>query len=145
MNSAHHVNDGDCPKCDEIIDLYEDFDEALRLWFKYFQSRHPEAHCSCAGRGKAMQEAYVASAKGLSKAHYGRSAHNYNAALDIFVMLKDNPNIYEPKWFTEVLKPNLESWMTWYGEPDSDFFELPHVELKDWVELVNEGHLQLVE
>lgn len=138
-----HTNNGACEKCDQIFDRYTDFYEPLRAWFEDFQSEHPEAHISCAGRGYEDQE-YFFSIK-TTKARYGQSSHNYNAAIDIFEMSVDFTDIYEISWFKNVLAPAIPDWLKWYGEPGSSFYELPHVEVRNWRELVHEGVLTLVE
>jgi hypothetical protein len=139
-----HENNGKCEKCLEIINRYPNPHAELVSWFKEFQVTHPEAHVSCAGRGRDDQEAlYLRKA---SKARWGESAHNYNAALDLFETGgADVKDIYEPKWFKEVLKPALPYWVKWYGEPGSKFFELPHIEVADWRELRMKGQIGLVE
>jgi hypothetical protein len=115
----------------------------LRSWFESLQANYPSAHISCAGRGeKEQEEAYD---NRRSRAHYGQSAHNYNAALDLFEMSGDKENIYERKWFNSVVAPNLHPTLNWYGSPGSSFFELPHVEVKAWKSLVKNKDLKLVE
>ena len=138
-----HENNGNCAKCDQIFGKYPSFCKPLKLWFKNLQAKHPEAHISCAGRGKAEQE--DAANHGLSKAHYGQSAHNYNAAIDIFELQGDKENIYERRWFNNVVAPNIPDFLDWYGKPGSVFFELPHVEIKDWKSLAQKKVLKLVE
>lgn len=138
-----HANNGNCPKCGEIFNRYPGFHKLLRAWFSAFQSRHPEAHISCAGRGRLDQEAAVINR--TSRAHYGDSAHNYNAAIDLFEVTSGDPNIYRRDWFEQVLKPEIETWLNWYGAEGSQFYELPHVELRDWRELKTTGVLTLVE
>jgi len=139
-----HTNSGRCGRCQEIIDKYPGFDKDLRAWFETFQAGHPEAHVSEAGRGREMQE--ILFNRGASKARYGYSSHNYNCALDLFEMggakIKD---IYETSWFKTVLAPALPPWIRWYGEPGSKFWELPHVEIRDWEDLATKGLIALVE
>ncbi len=138
-----HLNNGECPHCALIIKRYVGFYYPLWEWFKAFQKAHPEAHTSCAGRGHLDQEnAFI---RKVSKAHYGESAHNYNAALDLFELNGDNSNIYDREWFTKVLEPNLEPWMSWYGRPKSKYYELPHVEVAEWRTLVKVGAISLVD
>lgn len=138
-----HLNSGHCDKCHAIIVRYPGFYEPLIEWFLDFQMRHPEAHVSCAGRGRLDQEAFYH--RGVSQAKYGESAHNYNAALDFFEMTGDMRSIYEESWFASVLRPNVPSWLEWYGEKDSEYPELPHVEVRNWRKLVDMGLLTLVE
>lgn len=138
-----HVNNGRCPRCAAIIDRYPKFSLGLRKWFEDFQLEVPEAHVSCAGRGRQDQE--DAFLKKVSKARYGESAHNAGAALDIFEMSGDVSNIYERKFYEEQLRPRLRSWIRWYGAPGAPFPELCHVEVKNWKELLAKGELSLVE
>lgn len=133
-----HTNDGKCVRCQEIFDKYPGFNELLRDWFVGFQAKHPEAHISCAGRGREEQTALYL--RGASKAKYGESAHNFNCAIDIFEQGGHFlSNIYEGMWFIDVLRPNLPAWAEWYGQPWAKFREMPHVEVKNWKFLVADG------
>ena len=139
---THHTNDRQCKRCLELLEAYPGFYQPLREWFTGMQGVHPEMHLSCAGRGRAAQEAAVSS--GASRAHYGDSAHNANAAIDIFVQLHlTNP--YDEEWFAQVLANNIPLWLEWYGVPGSEFFELPHLQLKTWREELAAGNLKLVD
>lgn len=140
---AFHVNSGNCPGCTRIINRYPGFHPGLRDWFFEFQYRHNEAHISCAGRGETDQEALLL--RKASKAAWTESAHNYNAALDIFENQGDKKNIYEVDWFHDVLYPEIPAWLDWYGMPDAPFRELPHIELRGWEELALSGEITLVE
>jgi hypothetical protein len=138
-----HNNDGDCQYCNKIFDRYPNFYVPLRKWFKDFQKLHPEAHISCAGRGRQDQEeAFIRKA---SRAHYGQSSHNVNAAIDIFELQGNPKDIYERSWFDKVLAPALLPELVWYGAPNAPFKELPHVEVRSWKELRMRGILKLVE
>ncbi len=137
-----HLNSGACAHCDLIFRRYPGFNQQLWDWFKAFQAKHPEAHISCAGRGYLDQEAAVV--RRTSRAHYGESFHNYNAAIDLFELRLDLNNIYDRYWYTTVLRPELPSWVTWYGEPNAVYYELPHVEITGWKALVKVGQLKLV-
>jgi len=141
--TPRHENNGNCAKCDEIFDRYPNFVKILRDWFKALQEKHPEAHISCAGRGKEEQE--DAHAKRLSRAHYGESAHNFNAAIDLFELQGDKGNLYERAWFRVVVAPNIPAFLNWYGAPGSKFYELPHVEIRDWKSLASKKVFTLVE
>lgn len=137
-----HTNDGGCEKCEEIFNLYPNFNDELKTWFKAIQIENPEAHISCAGRGKVDQE--VCFQRGASKAHYGQSAHNFNLAIDIF-QLKDGQAAWDQAWFDSVVKPNLYGALSWFGAPNAVFRELPHVEISNWKDLVQNGSVGLVE
>lgn len=139
-----HTNNGRCLRCLEIINTYPNFNAELRDWFTATQGLHlPEMHVSEAGRGRARQEEMKR--KGLSRADWGMSAHNYNAAIDIFEQGGLRTNIYEQEWFEKKLKPLLPAWLSWYGEQGVVFYERPHIEVRDWRELVTHGELHLVE
>ncbi len=140
-----HENNGKCQSCQQIMDAFPGFHSGLRAWFEGLQRSNPEAHVSCAGRGRQAQE--EALKRGASRAAYGSSAHNYNAALDLFELQGDPKNIYEKTWFDTVVKAWVESEATlkWYGEPDAKFFELPHVEVLAWRELAKSNQIKLVE
>lgn len=138
-----HINNGACPRCLIIIQRYPGFHPQVLQWFKDFQFKRPEAHCSCAGRGELEQEhAFIT---GASKAQWRESAHNFNAALDLFELQGEIKNIYEPAWFEKILAPAVPQWLNWYGRKEAPFKELPHVELRDWRVLAAQGFLTLVE
>ena len=136
---AKHVNNGDCEKCDEIFDRYPGFHAALRSWFKTLQKKVTDAHISCAGRGYEEQE--EAFQKGLSRAHYGQSAHNYNGAIDLFRLTLPGGASYDKPWFRDKVgsavfrnnaDPEAKVELNWYGKPGASFYELPHVEVQTW-------------
>ena len=140
-----HINNGNCQKCDEILNRYQGFDAGLRAWFKALQKLHSDAHISDAGRGKKDQEKYKNS--GNSRANYGQSAHNYNAAIDIFRQTLQGLS-YDTNWFKEVVGEAIDAHnnsssfkLEWYGAPNAKFKELPHVQLANWKNL----NLKLVE
>lgn len=138
-----HINNGNCPKCEEIFARYKGFHIGLKDWFKKLQAAHPEAHISCAGRGEQDQEEVFR--RGASKAHWTKSAHNWNAAIDLFEMGgASTTNLYERKWFDAVVAPAITKDFKWYGAPGASFFELPHVEVSDWRALAQAGKLSLV-
>lgn len=137
-----HTNGAVCERCELILDRYPGFYGPLREWFYDLRKAHPEAHTSCAGRGRQDQEALFL--RKATRAKYGESAHNWNAALDIFEYWGDLRNIYEPQWFWQVLRPALTPDLTWLGNPGSSFHELPHVQWRNWYTMKN-GALKLVE
>ena len=124
-----HINDGACQKCISIRDKYPGFNLKLWTWFADLQSKNPEVHVSCCGRGQTDQE--DAFARRASKAHFGQSAHNVNAALDVFCNLQGK-SLYDLGWFNSVIGPNVPDWLDWYGRRDARFHELPHIEIKSW-------------
>ncbi len=139
-----HENSGNCQRCEQIFNRYPNFHAGLRKWFKAFQAKVPTAHISCAGRGRQDQEECVR--RGASKAHWSKSAHNWNAAIDIFEMGgKSVTDLYEREWYETNLATSLPDDLVWYGSPGSIFPELPHVQVRDWPELARQGKLKLVE
>jgi hypothetical protein len=86
-------------------------------------------HCSCAGRGQQEQEELFL--KKATRAHWKESAHNYNVAMDLFE-LRNGQYTLDHQWFLKVVNPTLGDWQDWYGRPNAPFWELPHVEVKDW-------------
>lgn len=137
-----HDSSGACLKCQMIFDTYPGFHADMREWFDSFQATHPEAHISCAGRGKADQENLFL--RKATLAHYGQSAHNYNAAIDLFVMIPGEKTIYPEDWFLKVLLPLVPLWVTW-GHTWVKFPELPHLEVTGWEHMANSGSLHIVE
>jgi hypothetical protein len=138
-----HENNGYCLKCKEIFDLYPGFNKQLRDWFIKFQMKHQEAHISCAGRNSKDQ--YDKFMRGLSRAKWGQSAHNWNSGLDLFVIQKDSTDIYPKAWFKKVLEPELPAWISWLGREGSPYYELAHIEISNWNEMAKQRVLSLVE
>ncbi len=141
MGRIRHENIDHCKKCAELFDRYPGFHRGLREWFEAWRAKYRTAHISCAGRGKAEQE--EAFLKGTSKAHYTKSAHNWNAAIDIFGQV-DGQYIVHRQWYDINLVGNIPSWTKW-GATFKDFKELPHLELADWEDFAQAGVLHLVE
>lgn len=139
-----HINNGHCTKCQEVFDRYPGFHGELRTWFEYLQTRFPDAHISCAGRGKAEQEMWFH--KKTSRARWKESAHNWNAAIDIFQLVNGEAH-WSADWFNATVREGLK-WVTapmsftWYGVKGARYFELPHVEVTGWRQ---NPHLKLVE
>lgn len=138
-----HENSGACEKCETVFNKYRDFYIPLKEWFKFLQKDYPEFHISCAGRGKKEQETLYG--HGASRAQWGQSAHNYNAAIDLFIIDSNSPNIYPVEKFNYVIPPRLGNGFNWYGLPGSPFRELPHIEPIHWRTLVSIGSIHLVE
>lgn len=138
-----HRNRNHCEKCQEILDEYPGVHKGLLQWFELLRRAHPEAHISCAGRG--MEEQLNLRSLNRSRADWGESAHNWNTALDLFVLLPGSKEIYNLEWFNAVIGPRTTEGIEWYGAPGSQFWELPHIEVANWPLLVMEGKLDLVE
>lgn len=138
-----HRNNGNCEKCREIFSEYPLQTYFLFDWFVEFQLMFPELHISEAGRGRVKQAAYLERKASLAK--YGESAHNYHAAIDTFVMLPEANTIYPRHWYYNILEPRLPAFLNWYGARGAKFPELPHIEIRNWKEMVNNGELKLVE
>ena len=128
-----HINNGNCSHCLEIMETYAGFHEGLWMWFQEFQSTTPEAHISCAGRGKVEQESDFS--KGVSKAHYGESAHNHNAAIDIFRLLLTGAD-WDRIWFETVMAPSAKNaGFEWGGDWRGSLGDYPHIEAPEWESL----------
>ena len=79
-----------------------------------------------------------------SRARYGESAHNWNAALDTFIM-EPGKDLYDREWYEKHFAPEVPDFLRWYGAPGSKFYERPHIEVRDWEKLAAKGELKLVE
>ena len=137
---THHKNNGFCEKCEEILLKYKNFDYRLYHWFRTLQNDKKIFHVSCAGRGRWLQEKYFN--EGRSRAHYGQSAHNYNMAIDLFINLE--ALIYNKSMFDAMIPRYVSKSidicgvsLIWYGQ-SKKFYELPHVEIKDWKKMKKE-------
>lgn len=139
-----HFNDGNCKKCRDIVYRYPGFHLELANWFFSVQSQVPSIHCSCAGRDEQDQE--MVFLRGASKARWGQSAHNYNAALDLFFIV-DNEPVWDPEkseWlFKRLIGPKIPNWVQW-GYNFRTFRELAHFEVLQWKYLVEQGKLTLI-
>lgn len=138
-----HENSGNCPQCEKIFNRYPGFHSGLKKWFKDLQAKVPTAHISCAGRGQQDQEECVR--RGASRAHWSKSAHNWNCAIDLFEMDGKIGDLYERPWFEAHVAGQVPSELEWYGAPGASFPELPHIELRGWRELAHTGKVKLVE
>ena len=147
---AKHNNSGSCDKCLEIFSRYP-VCPLIKKWFSYTQSLVPDAHISCAGRGQVEQETEFQ--RKSSNAHWKQSAHNWGAAVDIFQLTSDGKLSYDKDWFNKKIATSVEYFnklnqscsLNWYGAPGSAFYELPHVEIKDWQKFKEKLGLKLVE
>lgn len=141
--SNKHLNTGECLKCAEILNQYPNFYKPLENWFLDLQKRNPEIHISAAGRGKKEQEDYFK--KGASKAKYGESAHNYNAALDLFRLTLSGAS-FQTLWYIQNVKPEVnKSGFLEYGGDWTHFKDWPHCEVANWKDMVKKKELLLVE
>lgn len=149
MSQIKHENNGACRKCLEIIFKYPDPYEPLIEWFVETQKQLPEMHCSEAGREECRQTRLFEAKPQRTKAKWKESAHNWGAALDLFVLQYDERGkvlpIYDEAWFRTKFVKFLEPWLEWYGRVGAKFYELPHVEVKDWERLAQSGDLKLVQ
>lgn len=139
---AKHQNKNDCDRCLDILNKYPGFYTELRSWFIVMRAKFPVLHCSEAGRGMKRQTLLFQEKK--SRATYGSSSHNWNAGLDLFIM-EPGLDLYDKTWFMNNLYPEIPEKLNWYGTPGSKFWEIAHVELREWKMLAASGHLKLVE
>ena len=81
-----------------------------------------------------------------SLAHYGESAHNFNAALDMFRLI-DGKADFTKLWFITNIAPVVHEHLefVWYGEDKAKFKEQGHIEVRNWRNMVKNGLLYLVE
>lgn len=138
---AKHDNSGACAHCLEILNKYPKFDEDLLQWFRASQAETPNFHAAEGGRGREAQEDDFD--RGLSKAHYGESAHNYNCAIDTFFIVKGKYSLDESLF--RMVAIGLPSFIEWYGAAGAKFYERPHFEKVGWKELAEAGLISLVE
>ncbi len=137
-----HENNGDCIACTNILDKYPGFSQELTVWFYELQIAHPELHVSCGGRGRIDQEALFE--RGATRAHWLQSAHNFNLALDVFFLIDGQYNLDQSR-FDAIIAPALNPKLEWYGAPGSVFYERPHIEIKNFKDLVSQGIAKPVE
>jgi hypothetical protein len=137
-----HDDSGKCAACLAKFDAYPGFYAPLKAWFIGVQIKHPAFHVAEAGRGKIDQE--IDYARGASRAHFGESAHNWNAAIDTFFQINGSYDL-SPEHFDSIVPHGLISEVKWYGMPGAPFFERPHFEWRDWWALRDAGKIKLVE
>jgi hypothetical protein len=134
---AKHENKLNCLKCTELLIKYNGCHQTIYDFVHTLRSSDNSAHISCGPRGRIDQEIYFQ--RGATRAHYGQSAHNYGAAIDIFRIDEAGKLSYDKTWFKSTVgrlvaehNQSQADKLTWYGAPKSKFFELPHVELTNW-------------
>ena len=130
--NKHKNGNTHCPKCLDLFNKYPNFNQMLQTWFFKKQTELKTCHISEAGRGYQAQEAAF-TAK-TSKAHYGQSAHNYNAAIDIFFIDSHGKLSYDKDNYAPLVF-DLPNAINWYGKKGSAFYELPHFEVNGWKSL----------
>jgi hypothetical protein len=143
-----HPNGNTCPECDRIIALYPGFNPLLHSWLKVMKAKYNMLHISEAGRGKEKQNQLFAErtpeGKRKTKAVWGESSHNYNCAIDCFIIIR-NVDLYDRHWFQTYFKPEVPAHLNWYGEIGHEFWELAHIEVRNWRDLKERGEIKLVE
>lgn len=141
---SKHINSGNCQKCEEILNKYGGTHKKLKEWFKDKQSKNYSLHCSCSGRDRIAQN--LNHVNGNSNAEFGKSPHNYkpSLAIDIFFTDARYPNdIYPIKLFEEIME-SLDEGLEWFGSKESKYYELPHIQLKNWKTLIKDDKLELI-
>lgn len=143
MAAVKHTNDKACKKCEEIFNKYKNFHQPLQEWFKKLQQIIPECHIAYAGRGKAEQDDFFA--KGTSKAKWTESPHNYGLAIDVFELTIGGAR-WDTIWYKERINPEVKKtdWLE-HGLDWPKFKDAPHIQLKNWKDLVKNGSAKLVE
>ena len=136
-----HENVYNCLKCNEILIKFNGLHDHMYLFVNELKKLDCSAHISCASRGRVEQEVYFQ--RGASNARYGKSAHNYGAAVDIFRIDEKGLLSYSEAWFNKTVGKLVKEWnkagvyepLDWYGAKGSEFYERPHVELDNWKKL----------
>lgn len=142
-----HLNNGKCEACAVIFDRYPGFHGVLRSWFQSLQTELPQVHIACAGRNGADQDQLFKA--GRTRAKWGQSSHNWNAAIDTWVQTSDGKYSLPEDFYNAVILPRLPDWVEWYGHEEykhnpAKYWELPHFEVKNWHALVASKELELV-
>lgn len=137
-----HPNNGACDYCKELMDKYPGFNKDLKSWFTAMQAKYKMLHISEAGRGQARQRELLKIKK--TKASFGKSAHNWNCAIDTFIQVK-SLGMYDENWYRTYFEPEIPDSLYWYGSPGAPYPELPHIEFRNWKMLAATGEAKLVE
>lgn len=138
----HHLNLPECPQCSSILHRYPNPHPHLVKWVAAFRGANNDAHISACGRGKEDQERDFA--KGVSRAHWGQSPHNYNAAVDWFRITQAGGAAFDRPWFQAKFATLNDPQLLWGGSFTS-FPDFPHVEIQGWRIAAQDGSLSLVE
>lgn len=143
MAKPKHENNGKCSKCEEIFARYPAFHKQLKEWFFALQANIPNCHIAYAGRGKIEQDQFFA--KGASKAKWGESPHNYGLAIDVFELSIIGAR-WDLNWYRSIINPEVKKtdWLE-HGLDWQKFRDAPHIQIKNWRELVKNGSAKLVE
>lgn len=128
-----HVNALLCPSCaTKLQTAHPD----LIAFATVFRSANHDAHISCSSRTEAEQEADFA--KGVSKAKWRQSPHDFTPALalDWFRLTQAGGASFDSVWYTNVLAPAAKAaGLTWGGCGTNgweNIRDLPHVQLSNW-------------
>jgi peptidoglycan L-alanyl-D-glutamate endopeptidase CwlK len=126
-----HTNDGDCQRCKEFL---KDAHSDLAIWFRDEQINDATLHVSESFRNKVDQEEDFA--KGVSRAHFGQSAHNYRPAMGLDCFYLDAHGV--AAWPIEKFKAmaaRAPDWIEWGGSWKS-IKDNPHFDIKGWEQKV---------
>lgn len=139
-----HLNQTICEKCISIINTYPNPHPLIVTFVDKFRAANPDAHISACGRSQADQDADFA--KGVSRAKWGQSAHNYNAAVDFFRLTLAQGASFDANWYKTVLGPAIKQNpnLVWGGTFTS-IVDLPHCEVAGWAQEAQNGQLKLVQ
>jgi hypothetical protein len=127
-----HINAATCPGCEAKMATAH---PTLVAFFTSFRAANPDAHVSCSSRTQSDQEADYA--KGVSKAHWGQSAHDFtpSRAIDWFRLTQAGGASFDSVWFRNVLAPAIAAAGLVWGGNFSTIRDLPHCELPAWQNL----------
>lgn len=121
-----------------LEDLRPEFRARVDPWLADCKADGIDLLITCTRRTLEEQAALYAIGRTLpghivTKTQPGHSAHNFDLALDVVVMVHGNPDWLgaSPLWQTAgdlAAKHGID----WLGKPDSAFHELAHFQHPDW-------------
>lgn len=139
-----HINNGECPKCKDILENPVGTHEDLVKWFISFQKDNADAHISYSYRNKEDQELFFK--RKTSNAHYGESPHNYSPSLAIDVFRLSNTGLAEfiIDWYLTKVMPSAEASGLELGGKWIKLKDFPHFQVAGWKQLVKDGKAKLI-
>jgi hypothetical protein len=139
-----HINSPVCPRCTQVLNRYPNPHPKIAKHVADVRATNLDAHISACGRNKVDQEQFFKI--GTSRAHYGQSAHSWNAAVDWFQLTQQGAR-FDAAWYARIVGPLVvgDPELRWYGQPPISFLEWPHVEVRAWVQEAQSGQLKLVD
>lgn len=122
-----HTNTTICPGCEaKLVGI----DPRLISFAAAFRASNPDGHISCGYRNQAEQESDFT--RGVSRAHWLQSPHNFAAALDWFRLTQAAGASFDAPWYQNVLAPAVAATDLVWGGSFTTITDMPHVETPDW-------------